>query len=416
LTERLYYADPRLTHFEATVTEKLFCHDLPAVVLSHSAFYPTGGGQPHDTGRLQDIPVVDVVEREADGAVIHVLESALPDNALHGVVAGEVDWSRRFDHMQQHTGQHILSQVAEQLLEAATVGFHLGQESSTIDLDRAALSPSQLERLETEANCIVFEDRPVVARFVSQQELASLPLRKLPKVRGPVRIVEVADFDWSPCGGTHVQTTGQVGLIKVVRAEHRGDDTRLEFLCGGRALADYGFKNRLLLHLASHLSVGYWELGEAVERLQEEARRQRKAAQVAQDRLLDLEAQSIAFEARPLGESLLASRVLQDRKLEEGKYLALKLAAKHGCVALLGIAGDKGHLIFAAPPDSSYDLRPVLRQACTIIGGGGGGRPQLAQGGGPVGDVASIQEALKVAVQMICQKGVDWSDLFNSSL
>jgi len=409
LTERLYYADLHLTHFEATVTEKLLWHDQPAVVLSHSAFYPTSGGQPHDTGQLQGIPVVDVVEREADGSVVHVLERSLPDNVLHGVVAGEVDWPRRFDHMQQHTGQHILSQVAEQLLEAATVGFHLSQESSTIDLDRAPLSPNQLERLETEANRIVFEDRPVVARFVSKQELASLPLRKLPNVRGPVRIVEVANFDWSPCGGTHVQATGQVGLIKVVRTERRGGETRLEFLCGGRALADYYTKNRLLLHLASHLSVGYWELGEAVERLEEEALRQRKAAQMAQDRLLGLEAQSIALQARPLGESLLVSCILQDRKLEEGKYLALKVATKHGCVALLGIAGDKGHLIFAAPPDSSYDLRPVLRQACTIIGGGGGGRPHLAQGGGPVGDVPSIQEALDVAVQMIRQKEADWS-------
>ncbi|UCC62264.1 MAG: alanyl-tRNA editing protein, partial [Anaerolineae bacterium] len=359
-----------------------------------------GGGQPHDTGWLGGVPVLDVVEREADKAVIHVLEEALPGQKE---VSGEVDWLRRFDHMQQHTGQHVLSQAAERLLEAETVGFHLGETASTIDLNRAPLSAEQLDRLETETNQIVFEDRPVVARFVSRETLASLPLRKPPQVSGPIRIVEIQGFDWSPCGGTHVRATGEVGSIKIVRAERRGDETRVEFLCGGRALADYRTKNRLLLRLASHLSVGYWELGEAVERLEGEAREQRKAAQAAQEQLLDLEADSIASQGEPLDGFSLVSRVFQDRGLDEVKRLALRLAEQHHCVALLGLAGDKGHLVFAAPQDSAYDLRSILRQACAVIGGGGGGRPHLAQGGGPVGELARVQQALEVARQIFCQ-------------
>jgi len=404
LTERLYYAEPYLRQFEATVTERLSWHGQPAVVLSRSAFYPTGGGQPHDTGSLQGVPVLDVVEREADKAVIHLLERALPGvpaEVDQRVVTGEVDWPRRFDHMQQHTGQHILSQVAERLLDAATVGFHLSEKASTVDLDRPSLNDEQLDQLEEEANCIVFENRPVVARFVSREELAGLPLRKAPEVSGPIRIVEIQDFDWSPCGGTHVRAAGEVGLIKIVRTEHRGGETRLEFLCGGRTLADYRVKNRLLLHLASRLSVGYWELDEAIERREEEARRQRKAAQIAQGQLLEFEARSIAAQAEPLGDFVLVSRVLQDRQLADVKRLALRMAEQHGCVALLGLAGDKGHLVFAAPPDSAYDLRPVLRQACAVIGGGGGGRPHLAQGGGPIGELTSVQKALGVASQMI---------------
>lgn len=417
MTERLYYADPYLCRFEAAITESLSWHGQPAVVLSRSAFYPTGGGQPHDTGRLQGVTVLDVVQREADKAVIHILEQAMPNDAcpepgrrvcpessrrvLNGVVAGEVDWPRRFDHMQQHTGQHILSQAAERLLDAVTVGFHLGERTSTVDLSRAPLSAEQLDRLEAEASRCVFENHAVTARFVSRQELNDLPLRKPPQVSGPVRIVEVQDFDWSPCGGTHVRATGEVGLIKIVRAERRGGETRLEFLCGGRALTDYRIKNRLLLHLAGHLSVGYRELDEAIERLEEEAQTQRKAAQVAQDRLLDLEADAFARQADPLGEFVLASRVLQDRKLDDVKHLALKMAEKHSCVALLGLAGEKGHLVFAAPPDSPYDLRPVLRQACAVIGGGGGGHPHLAQGGGSNGEQTHIQQALDVAVQVI---------------
>ena len=404
MTGRLYYADPYLRQFEATVTERLSWHGQPAVVLSRSAFYPTGGGQPHDTGWLQAVCVLGVVEREVDKAVIHVLEEELSGGVCPEpgprVVTGEVDWPRRFDHMQQHTGQHLLSQAAERLLGAATVGFHLGEEVSTVDLDRAPLDAGQLDHLEAEANRIVFDNRPVVARFVSQGELASLPLRKLPKVSGPVRIVEIRDFDWSPCGGTHVRATGEVGLVKIVRAERRGSETRLEFLCGGRALTDYRTKNRLLLQLASRFSVGYWQLSEAIERLEEGAHSYRKAAQRAQDQLLDVEAHSIASQAEPLGEFVLVSRVLQDRRLEDVKRLALKMAEKHGCVALLGLPGDKGHLIFAAPPDSAYDLRPILRQACAVIGGGGG-RPRLAQGGGPIGDLASVQKALDIAGQII---------------
>jgi alanyl-tRNA synthetase len=301
LTERLYYAEPYLRQFEATVTERLSWHGQPAVVLSRSAFYPTGGGQPHDTGSLQGVPVLDVVEREADKAVIHLLEKALPGvpaGADRRIVTGEVDWPRRFDHMQQHTGQHILSQVAERLLDAATVGFHLSEKSSTVDLDRAPLSDEQLDQLEEAANRIVFENRPVVARFVNREELAGLPLRKAPEVSGPVRIVEIQDFDWSPCGGTHVRAAGEVGLIKIVRTERRGSETRLEFLCGGRTLADYRVKNRL-------------------ERREEEARRQRKAAQIAQGQLLEFEARSIAAQAEPLGDFVLVSRVLQDRQLED---------------------------------------------------------------------------------------------------
>jgi len=400
LTERLYYSDPYRRQFEATLIESFSWDGQPAVVLSRSAFYPTGGGQPHDTGWLGGVPVLDVVEREADKAVIHVLEAALPGQKE---VSGEVDWLRRFDHMQQHTGQHVLSQAAERLLGAETVGFHLGETASTIDLNRAPLSAEQLDRLETEANQVVFENRPVVARFVSREALASLPLRKPPQVSGPIRIVEIQGFDWSPCGGTHVRATGEVGSIKIVRAERRGDETRVEFLCGSRALADYRTKNRLLLRLASHLSVGYWELDEAVERLEGEAREQRKAAQAAQEQFLDLEADSIASQGEPLDGFSLVSRAFQDRSLDEVKRLALRLAEQHRCVALLGLASDKGHLVFAAPQDSAYDLRPILRQACAVIGGGGGGRPHLAQGGGPVGELARVQQALEVARQIFGQ-------------
>jgi alanyl-tRNA synthetase len=399
----LYYDHPYLRRFEASVIESTSWQDRPAVVLSQSAFYPTGGGQPHDTGHLGGVPVIEVAEREADKAVLHVLERPLPPEATSGSreVAGEIDWSRRFDHMQQHTGQHILSQAAERLLDAATVGFHLTESSCSVDLNRAPLDAAQIESLEAEANGIVFENRPVMARFVPREELARLPLRKLPEVDGPIRIVQVQDYDWSPCGGTHVRAAGEVGLIKIVRTERRGSETRVEFVCGGRALADYGVKNDLLLSLAARLSVGYWQLDETIARLEEEARSQRKAAGEAREQLLELRAASLAREASALDAFSLVSLALEGESLEEVKHLALKLAKEHRCVALLGLVGEKGHLLFAAPPESPYDLRPILRRACEVIEGGGGGHPHMAQGGGRTGERPRVEQALALAEQMI---------------
>jgi len=251
-TKRLYYDDSYLRHFTAQVVESTKVKGRPAVILDRTAFYPTSGGQPHDRGLINGIPVINVIERK-DGTVVHVLEEPLPGEVT--TVEGEIDWERRFDHMQQHTGQHILSQACLQRLKAETVGFHLGADYATIDLNKAPLSEKKLEAAEALANAVVFANRPVVARFVSKEELAAMPLRKPPAVEGPIRIVTVEGFDWSPCGGTHVRATGEVGVIKIVRYERRGAETRLTFLCGERAWRDYHQKNRLLRRLATRFSV-----------------------------------------------------------------------------------------------------------------------------------------------------------------
>jgi alanyl-tRNA synthetase len=394
---RLYYADAYRREFDARVIERLTWDGRPAVVLERTAFYPTSGGQPNDTGVLAGVRVVDVVEREADGAVVHVLASELPGDVVHG----EIDWARRFDHMQQHTGQHILSQAFTIALEADTVGFHLGTEMSTIDLSRAPLSGEQLDQVEELANEVVFSDKPVDARFVDRKELGTLPLRKPPQVTGPIRIVEVAGFDWSPCGGTHCQRTGEVGMIKVVRAERRGAETRVYFLCGGRALNDYRRKNRLVLDLAARFSVGDWELADAVERLSEEARAYRKQARALQEQLLDYEAVALIASAEMLAGARVVRRAYPDRSVDEIRHLAQRLTAEPGIIALLGqgSAGEKAQLVFARSADLTHDMNALLRVACQAIGGGGGGRPNFAQGGGP--DGARVEEALNVAWQKL---------------
>lgn len=390
MTERLYYLDPYRLEFEAGVVERTSVGDKPGVVLEGTCFYPTSGGQPHDEGSLNGVPVINVFER-GDKAIVHVLAMDLRDDLVHGVI----DWERRFDHMQQHTGQHILSQAFLEILKAETVGFHLGREASTIDVDKAPLAVSQLDRVEDLTNEIVFADRPVKTYLATETELAGLPLRKLPTVEMPIRIVEVEGFDYSPCGGTHCRRTGEVGLIKITRVERRGQDTRVEFLCGGRALADYRSKNRTANDLSNQFSVGSWELAEAVERLAEEAKSSRRELNAAQNRLLDYEAAELLAEAKQQGDIRVVRKAFTDREGEEVRRLALRLMESEGSIALLGSAGGKAQLFFACSADLPYDMNDLLRGACRVVGGGGGGRRDFAQGGGP--DGSKVGEALKIA-------------------
>jgi alanyl-tRNA synthetase len=398
MSQRLYYDDPYRVRFAARVVERLDWDSQPAVVLNRSAFYPTGGGQPHDTGRLGGVAVLDVVEREEDGAVVHVLAAPLAEDE----VEGEVSWARRFDLMQQHTGQHILSAVFLERFGANTVGFHLSDEYATIDLDRAPLTPEALAEAEELANETVFADRPVVARFVADDEVVGLPLRKPLAHEGPVRIVEIPDLDCSACGGTHVGGSGEVGLIKITRSERRGDETRVEFLCGGRALADYRAKNDLVMDLARDFTVGHWELGEMVHRLAGELKETRRALRVTRDALLDAEAMRLWHEGDELAGARVVRACLEGRTPDDLKHLAQRLVDRPATVVLLGgvgRAGEKGYFTFARSSDLDHHMGHLVRQACQVVGGGGGGRPEFAQGGGPRGE--KVSQALDLAFQAL---------------
>jgi len=404
MTDRSYYTDSYSTSFDAHVVECLTWGDSPAVVLDRTLFYPTSGGQPHDVGVLHGLPVVDVVEREEDQAVIHVLSFSGPNTVLRpgDQVQGEIVWSRRFDLMQQHTGQHLLSQAFVQVAEADTVGFHLSDDYSTIDLNHDTLSHDTVARAEELANQIIFEDRPVLARFLEPADVAALPLRKAPPSKDSIRIVQVEGFDWSACGGTHVARTGEVGLVKIVRSERRGADTRITFLCGQRALTHYQMLNDLTRDLALCLSVGVEELPEAFERLQTEARTVRKERDRLRELLLDHEAAALTASAQLIGPVSLVRQQFQNREMEEVRRLATRITNQPGHVVLLGVAGNKAQLIFARSTDLSYDMRPLLQEACSLVGGGGGGGPELAQGGGPHPD--QIDRALQQAAELLYQQ------------
>jgi len=412
ISQRLYYDNPYLIRFSARVAERLQWEDRLAVVLDRTAFYPTGGGQPHDTGLLREagsgrvVAVLDVIERESDGAILHLLAAPVSTDE----VEGEVDWDRRFDLMQQHTGQHILSAAFVEGLGANTVGFHLSDEYATIDLDRAPISAQELTEIERLANSIVFENRQAVARFVADAEVADLPLRKPLAHQGPVRIVEIPAFDCSACGGTHVRATGEVGLIKITRSERRGTETRVEFLCGWRALGDYRTKNATVMDLARDFTVGNWEVTDMVHRMAEELKETRRELRTTRDAWLDAEAEALWRQAEQVAGARVVSAHLASHSPDDLKHLAQRLVAHPHTVALLaaGQEGHKGFFTFARSLDVEAHMGTLVRQACELVGGRGGGRPEFAQGGGPEGNLApqALEEALRVLANLMTTRGL----------
>lgn len=403
MTERLYYDDAYLTDCTAQVVERLNIGGRPAVVLDRTCFYPTGGGQPHDVGTIGGAAVVDVFTREEDAAVVHVLA----DEVAQDEVTCHVDWVRRFDHMQHHTGQHILTRAFEQVVGAHTVGFHLGDESVTIDLDVAAVPQKATGQVEELANRIVWEDRPVTVQLIPPDEAEDVRVRLMPDhlLTAGLRVIDIEGFDRTACGGTHVARTGQIGIIKVIRLEKRGAETRVEFRCGGRALRDYREKHDILSHLAADLTCSHREVGEALVRLRAELKTAQRALKVATAQLIAYEAEHLLTHAAMRGEVRVVKAAFEGRDVGEVRALASRLVETPGVVALLGTAGEKAQVILARSADLPHDLDAALRQALTMLGGmRGGGRPDFAQGGGVAASADQVNAVLDAAERALFAK------------
>ncbi|MCA1634405.1 MAG: DHHA1 domain-containing protein [Acidobacteria bacterium] len=402
-TERLYYQDSHLTKFDARVlsVSDAGVEGRVAVRLDRTAFYPTGGGQPTDTGALDEARVFECVDEEERG-VLHLVEAAHAPE-VGALVRGEVDWTRRRDHIQQHTGQHILSQAFVELHGAETRGFRMMSEASEIDLELASPGDAAIEEAVNRANEIVWDDRPVRVHHVTAEEAARMPLRKDSEREGALRIVEIEGFDMSPCGGTHAHRTGEVGLVAVRSWERARGLTRITFVAGARALADYRRANRTARAVAALFSAGRDEGPEAVARLLEEnklllrrARALGETAARAEARELLEEAMQVSGAGTPGGGARLVAQVLEARDAEGLKRLASALVEHAGTVALLGSReGADARLVFARATDAPGDMNALMREACQMLEGRGGGRPDMAQGGGRRSDllVEAIEQA-----------------------
>lgn len=395
ITERLYYQDAYVREFDAQILARQVVNGRPAAVLDRTAFYATGGGQPNDLGVVSTpavgpVSVLDVFAE--DGAIWHVLDGALQGETVHGTI----DWDRRFDHMQQHTGQHVLSQAFFAECDAETVAFHLGERYSTIDLNRIDLDAAAVLGAESAANAIVDAALPVTATFVTPEELAQLPLRKPPKVTDNVRVVQVSGFDWSACGGTHVANTSQIGLIKVIGTERRGPELRVTFLCGRRARADYVRLKALAQSLVARYTAAEDDILELLDRRAAEMDALHKD-------LVELERQWSGSTAAALwskaeirgGVHVVAAAL--DVGVDRAKKVAQDLRSRPGVVACVGVRGERPQIIVTRSDDVTVDASQLLRIAVSAGGGRGGGRSDWAQGGLPTNE--ALDAALSAVVR-----------------
>ncbi len=392
MNDRQYYVDSYTKRFKSSIVERLSHGAQPAVVLESTYFYPTSGGQPHDIGKINGARVVDVVVRSGDEAILHVLDGAVESDQ----VMAEIDWSRRFDHMQQHSGQHVLSQSFLRELKSSTVSFHMGAKSSTLDLDGGQLDEVAALEVELLANQIVWENRPIVARQVPREEATALPLRKQPPGQSDrLRLVEIQDFDVSACGGTHVAHTGEIGIIKIVKWERSRGLNRVEFLCGSRAVSDYGAKSRIISNLSTLFTTGYWELEDSVKRQIEEATSNRRQLRKYQKSLIKYQVGEILRDAGKVGDCTVVEQVFLDRTLNEIKMMANQISSYPNSIALLGAVEEKTYLVFAKNKDASGDMGRLIKDAFALLGSGsGGGSPTYAQGSAPDADAEQITKVL----------------------
>ena len=399
MTERLYYDDSYLTEFDAEVVRAELRNGKNIVALNRSAFYPTSGGQPYDTGTINDARVTDVFV-DADGEVWHEVDAPLNvGEAVHG----RIDWPRRWDHMQQHGGEHMIAGAVYNLTGGMTIGLHLGAEVSSIDVQFADgathMSAELIARIEDYVNERIQMDAPIRCWFPDADELASLPLRKKPTVKEHVRIVAMGDFEMVACGGTHPSSTGQIGLVKIVSAAPERGKLRLSFVCGMRAYRDYRRNYDCAWAAANLLSTRPEKLPELLEStLQRLKDAERELNRLRRERLLEsIPAMLERAEALPGGGKLVCE--LADCDAAALKELASKLIEESGVVALLGAKnGERCSFVFARSADLDLSMGRLLSEAAKPLGGKGGGRPDFAQGGGPA-------EVLDAARAMLMKGG-----------
>ena len=392
MTERLYYNDSFVREFDALV---LSCEPDNArwrVRLDRTAFYPTSGGQPFDTGRLGAATVVEVLDAEND-EITHFTDQPVSAGAVHAVI----DWPRRFDHMQQHTAQHMLSAAFIELFKFQTVSFHLGRDISTIDLATPSVTPGQLEEAERRVNEIIFEDRPIAVRYGSAEELAAQGIRKKVDREGVLRVIDIEAFDRQPCGGTHLARTGQAGMLLTRKCERQKGNWRVEFVAGWRALAAARGDFAALRQAAEYLGCGMAELPENVRKIQEERRASQRDLKKSTERLAELEAADLLArntETSHDGKRRIIVSISDDASSSYLAMLAAKIVATPNMRVILASRAATA-IVLAQSAGLDGDVGAVLRELLAPVGGKGGGSKVFAQG--TVSEISALDSVVNAA-------------------
>ncbi|OCS91243.1 alanyl-tRNA editing protein [Caryophanon latum] len=382
----LYYNDAYIQQFEATVTN-FGEHDGRAfVVLSNTAFYPTGGGQPHDIGTLNGVAVTDV-EKVGDD-IRHYVSAPVT-----GDVTGQIDWTRRFDFMQQHAGQHILTAAFVELFDIQTTSFHLGSETVTIDVDVAAVTDEQLAQAESRANDIILQNRPIETKWITANELGDYSLRKDVAVEGDIRLVIIPDFDYNGCGGTHPSSTGQVQMVKILHVEKMKKQTRIHFVCGQRVLHELAMRKRVLSDVARQLSVPEIDAATALQKVMNSAKQTDKKLQA----LLDAQLDSIVAQ---LVTNTIATQAFDDLSMQQLQKIARAVVTQNADtqVFLASHVDGKIQIVAARGENVTRSMKDITAHVLPLINGKGGGNDQFVQGGGePLLTAAQVIEAMQQA-------------------
>ncbi|MFA9453625.1 MAG: alanine--tRNA ligase-related protein [Candidatus Aminicenantaceae bacterium] len=387
-TKRLYFDDPYQADFEAKVLDRRTHQEKPALILDQTCFYPEGGGQPADRGTLSGVTVLHVLEQ--DGEILHILEDEIPGDTVKGVI----DWDTRLDHMQQHTGQHVLSQCFHRLLSGKTLSFHLGERLSTLEIALSSITDPDQDRIEACANRAVFQNREIKTYFVEGSEVSSVPLRRPPKKSGRIRVVEAVGFDYSACGGTHPRWTGEIGLIKILKREKIRSNLRFEFVCGNRALEDYRMKNQILTEVAARFSAGEADLPAVVDKLLSEQKESARIMKKLRSRLIEQEARDLVRDSH----DPIILEQFTERTAQDVRQLALEVIQSPGRVVLFGLqSGERAHMVMARSEDMALDLRELIPVVSPVLNARGGGRPSLVELAGDRPE--ALTEALNAARQ-----------------
>jgi alanyl-tRNA synthetase len=413
MTTRLYYHDSFLYDFDAKVSAVLET-PRPALILDRTAFYPTSGGQIHDTGWIAPaeaseetdsrLRVTEVADAD-DGKVIHYLD-APPRGLSPGMpVRGLIDPTRRRDHMQQHSGQHVLSAAFIRLFHMPTVSFHMAEDYCSIDLDTPTFTKENVEAAERLANEIILENRPVEVRFVTRDEAATLGLRKLPPTeRDQLRLIDIRDFDLSACGGTHVNQTGQIGCVLLRKTERVRQGYRVEFVAGQRAVATARRDFTKLTETAALFSAHIYDVPEQARKSLDEIKSVRKQREQSQEELAAAQAVAMLAETPEVNGRKMVVRTFADRDLNFLKLLAQKLTRQSSsAITLLGATSPQPSLVFAQSAAQPHDMGALMKETVAKLGGRGGGSKDLAQGGLPNAD--AITAALADVAKRISAQG-----------
>ncbi|MGG1640477.1 alanyl-tRNA editing protein [Paenibacillus sp. NRS-1782] len=368
MTTKLYYSSPTLTEWETHITRSMERDGGYVVMLEETAFYPHGGGQPCDTGTIQGVPVVDVFLEEGD--IWHRVE-CLPEGEK---VACTLDWERRFDHMQQHSGQHLLSAICLELLGARTESFHLGQEYATIDVNCSELTPAQLSAIEQEVNRQIYSNRSIQSYVVTKEQLKDIPLVKMPKVTEDIRIVEIEGIEYNACGGTHVGRTGEIGMIKCLKWEKQKGLARIHFKCGVRALQDFNESLQILDVLSARFNTGRKEVLTRFEKWDQEHKQLKAQVDILQE-------ENTSYQAAELLSAVqgnVLAHIFEQKTLQELQQMAVKLTSEHDLLVILATTAEN-KIILTHSGTQDVACGAYFKEHLGAFQGKGGGSNQSAQ-------------------------------------